>query len=67
MYERAEEIVRDEAPWIPTFNSRTFELWQPWMRGYTTHAVIRGRFNDVWFDRGQAERVAALSALRGPR
>lgn len=56
-YERVEEIVRDEAPWIPTVSSRTFEVWQPWVRGYHTHAVVRGRFNDVWIDRNEAARV----------
>lgn len=63
MYERAEEIVRDEAPWVPTFNSRTFEIWQPWVRGYVPHAVIRGRFNDVWIDRSAGLAVAALGPL----
>ena len=62
-YERAEEIVRDEAPWVPTFNSRTFEVWQPWLRGYVRNAVIRGRFNDVWFDRDGPVGIAAI----GPR
>lgn len=57
-YERAEEIVRDEAPWIPTLNSRTFELWQPWVRGYERHPVQRGYFNDVWIDRGEGAKAA---------
>lgn len=62
-YERAEEIVRDEASWIPTLGPRTFELWQPCMRGYRAHAVIRGRFNDVWLDRGEARAEAAAALL----
>ena len=64
-YERAEEIVRDEASWIPTLGPRTFELWQPWVRGYQKHAVVRGRFNDVWIDRGEG-RPAGVSALLPP-
>jgi ABC-type dipeptide/oligopeptide/nickel transport system permease subunit/ABC-type transport system substrate-binding protein len=63
LYERAEEIVRDEAPWIPTMSSRTFELWQPWVRGYTRHAVLRGRFNDVWIDRGKGQPIALRRPL----
>jgi ABC-type dipeptide/oligopeptide/nickel transport system permease subunit/ABC-type transport system substrate-binding protein len=50
-YERAEAIVRDEAPWIPTFGNRRFEIWQPCLHGYVEHAVIPARFNDVWLDR----------------
>lgn len=53
-YARAEEIIRDEAPWVPTFVSRTYELWHPYLRGYEEHAVIASRFNDVWLDRGGA-------------
>lgn len=61
-YERAEEIIRDEAPWIPTLGPRTFELWQPWVRGYLRHAVVRGRFNDAWIDRGEGAPLAALAS-----
>ena len=64
-YERAEEIVRDEAPWIPTFGNRRFELWQPCLHGYVEHPVIPARFNDVWLDRRPA-KVAAREALTHP-
>lgn len=67
LYERAEEIVRDEAPWIPTLNPRSFELWQPWLRGYVRHPVIRGRFNDVWIDRGEARSPIAFGPIGGRR
>ena len=64
-YERAEAIVRDEAPWIPTFGNRRFEIWQPCLHGYVEHPVIQARFNDVWLDRRPAE-VAARDALTHP-
>lgn len=48
LYHRAEEIVRDEAPWVPTHVSRVFELWQPRVRGYRPHPIIGPRFADVW-------------------
>ena len=64
-YERAETIVRDEAPWIPTFGNRRFELWQPCLHGYAEHPVIPARFNDVWLDRRPAP-LAAREALTHP-
>jgi len=66
-YEHAEEIIRDEAPWIPTLAPRTFELWQPWVRGYLRHVGTRGRFNDTWLDRGAREGLAALTPRRRRR
>jgi ABC-type oligopeptide transport system substrate-binding subunit len=52
LYLRAEEIVRDEVPWVPTYGTRSYEIWQPHVHGYAPHAVIRQRFADVWIDRG---------------
>jgi len=62
LYLRAEEIIRDEAPWIPTHGTRTYELWQPYVHGYAPHPVLRQRFADVWIDRG-AEGALSLSGL----
>jgi ABC-type dipeptide/oligopeptide/nickel transport system permease subunit/ABC-type transport system substrate-binding protein len=64
LYLRAEEIIRDEAPWIPTHGSRTYELWQPYVRGYGAHPVLRQRFADVWLDRGGAPALTALLPRR---
>jgi ABC-type transport system substrate-binding protein len=66
-YERAEAMVRDEAPWIPTLTPRTFEIWHPWVRGYRPHAVVRGLFNEVWIDRGEARPTALVAPLGGRR
>jgi ABC-type transport system substrate-binding protein len=52
LYLRAEEIVRDEAPWVPTYGTRSFEICQPHVHGYAPHPVLRQRFADVWIDRG---------------
>jgi ABC-type transport system substrate-binding protein len=51
LFTRAEEIIRDEAPWAPTHAPRLFELWQPYVRGYVPHPVIPQRFRDVWIDK----------------
>ena len=69
LYLRAEEIIRDEAPWIPTYGTRSYELWQPYVHGYAPHPVLRQRFADVWIDRGDAPRLAQVlpSLYRGRR
>jgi ABC-type dipeptide/oligopeptide/nickel transport system permease subunit/ABC-type transport system substrate-binding protein len=64
LYLRAEEIVRDEAPWIPTHGSRVYELWQPHVRGYAPHPVLRQRFISVWLDRGGGELTAMAPGRR---
>ena len=61
LYLRAEEIVRDEAPWIPTYGTRTYELWQPDVRGYAPHPVLRAAV------RGRVARSQRGSSARGAR
>ena len=61
-YARAEAIVRDLAPWVPTYTSRVFELWHPYVRGYERYAVISPRFNDVWIDPEARAARAPLAA-----
>lgn len=50
LYAKAEEIVRDEAPWVPSYGSRMMELWQPYVQGYDPHPILPQRFHDVWLD-----------------
>jgi ABC-type dipeptide/oligopeptide/nickel transport system permease subunit/ABC-type transport system substrate-binding protein len=64
-YERAEEIIRDEAPWIPTYGTRRFELWQPCLHGYAPSKSAE-RFTDVWLARSSSP-PAALGAPLGGR
>jgi ABC-type transport system substrate-binding protein len=52
LYERAEEIVRDEAPWIPLYTHRSIHLWQPRVRGYQPHPFEPLRVRDVWLADG---------------
>jgi ABC-type transport system substrate-binding protein len=52
LYQRAEEIVRDEAPLVPVYGARALALFQPRVRGYVAHAVLPERYRDVWLDRG---------------
>ena len=64
LYLRAEEIVRDEAPWIPTHGTRAHELWQPYVHGYAPHPFLKQRFADVWIDRGGAPDLQPPGAPR---
>jgi ABC-type dipeptide/oligopeptide/nickel transport system permease subunit/ABC-type transport system substrate-binding protein len=66
LYLRAEKIVRDEAPWIPTHGTRGYELWQPYVRGYEPNPVVHQQFAGIWIDRGD-EPVALASPFGRPR
>jgi len=48
LFLRAEQIVRDEAPWIPTYVTRTLVVWQPKVRGFRPNPVWPMRVRDVW-------------------
>lgn len=48
LYQDAERIVRDEAPLIPVYGTRSLQLHQPRVRGYEPHPVIALRLRDVW-------------------
>jgi ABC-type dipeptide/oligopeptide/nickel transport system permease subunit/ABC-type transport system substrate-binding protein len=63
LFERAEQIIRDEAPWVPTHSPQLFELWQPYVRGYVPHPILPQRFRNVWLDehaRKQAQQRTAM-------
>jgi len=65
LFLRAEQIVCDEAPWAPTYSPRIFEIWQPYLRGYTPHPVIPQRFRDAWIDAASLAEARASHHL-GP-
>lgn len=48
LFARAERIVADEAPWIPTHASRALEVWQPRLRGYVPNALSPLDFSATW-------------------
>ena len=48
LYQRAEAIVRDEAPLIPVYWNRNLQLHQPRVHGYRPHPVIRMQLREVW-------------------
>ncbi|HRI66307.1 MAG TPA: ABC transporter substrate-binding protein, partial [Polyangium sp.] len=65
LFQRAEEIIRDEAPWVPTHSPQLFEVWQPYVHGYKPHPLIPQRFRDVWIDKQKLARSETRSSL-GP-
>ena len=52
LFLRAEQIVRDEAPWIPTYVTRSLFVWQPRVRGYRPNPIWPLRVRDVWLSEG---------------
>ncbi|MBW2456329.1 MAG: ABC transporter permease subunit [Deltaproteobacteria bacterium] len=64
LYEQAETIVRDEAPWIPVYANRVLQVWQPYVRGYRPHPVEWMRLRDVWLDHG-ADEASAVGGTGG--
>ncbi|WP_437803276.1 ABC transporter substrate-binding protein [Sorangium sp. So ce693] len=62
LYDRAERIVRDRAPWVPTYTARQLELWHPYVRGHEGAAALTSRLHEVWLDPS-----ARPSAGGGPR
>jgi ABC-type dipeptide/oligopeptide/nickel transport system permease subunit/ABC-type transport system substrate-binding protein len=61
-YAEAEAIVRDEAPWVPAYTVRAFEIWQPYLRGYEPHPVLGLDFGDAWLDPAGARDGAVARA-----
>jgi ABC-type transport system substrate-binding protein len=63
LYRRAEEIVRDEAPWAVAYGYRRYEVWQGYVRGYRPHPFAQQDIGAVWLDRTQrtARAQAPLS------
>jgi ABC-type dipeptide/oligopeptide/nickel transport system permease subunit/ABC-type transport system substrate-binding protein len=62
LYAEAERVVRDLAPWVPTYSPRVYEVFQPYVRGYEPEPLRPQRFAEVWLD----ERGRALARARGP-
>ncbi len=63
-FARAEEIVIDEAPWIPTTSPRTVELSQPWLFGYEPNPVVALDFTRTFLARGPSQHASGLLDLR---
>ena len=58
LYEDAERVVCDEAPWAFEYAYRFFHVHQPYVRDYRTHPVWATDVNRVWIDRDARARPA---------
>ena len=48
LWQRAEEIVHEQAPLVPVYTQRSLQVQAPQVRGYKPHPVISLRVKDVW-------------------
>lgn len=66
LFHRADEIVRDQAPWAVVFGYRYYDVWQPYLHGYRPHPRVQQRLAFVWLDLEEKRRaLAARSAPPG--
>jgi len=65
LYREANAILCDEAPWAFTFGHHTFDVRQPYVRGFAPHPVWPLEVSGVWLDRaGEALEHALGGGLR---
>ncbi len=48
LFARAEQIVADEAAWIPTHSARALEVWLPRLKGYAPNPLAPLDFSRTW-------------------
>lgn len=65
MYRRAEEIVRDDAPWAIGYGARNFEITQPYLHGYKVDRTHISDVRWVYIDQEERERVLRRGRGRG--
>jgi ABC-type transport system substrate-binding protein len=64
MYDEADRIVCDDAPWAFDFNDRRWNAYQPYVRNFRDHKVWNVYMNETWLDRSQ-KAVAARAGVLG--
>ncbi len=47
MYQRVEQMVMDDAPWVPLVHTERYVAMQPWIKGYTLHPMWSARYEYV--------------------
>lgn len=69
LYERAEDMLLDDAPWVFVYTPVAVSVTQPYLRGWVPHPVWNDWVGDAWLDlprrRWTRERAAAQRAY-GP-
>ena len=64
LHRRADEIVRDEAPWAVAYGYRYYDVWQPYLHGFKPHPRVQQQVGFTWLDEVRKRR--ALQARHAP-
>jgi ABC-type transport system substrate-binding protein len=56
MYDRAEQIIVDDAPWVILYYPVTYIIRQPWVHDYVINPMRPTRFEHVWVSAHVNER-----------
>jgi len=56
LYDQAEKIIVDDAPWAPLYNPVTYVIRQPWVHDYILNPMRPTRFDRVWLSPHPARR-----------
>ena len=48
LYNRAEELVVADAPWVFLYNPVAYMIRQPWVNGYVLNPMRPTRLEQVW-------------------
>ncbi len=51
LYQQAEVIIVEEAPWVFLFHPFLYKLSQPWLRGPKLHPIWPSRFERMWIEK----------------
>lgn len=51
MYQQAEQMVMDDAPWVPLVHTERYVAYQPWVEGYHLHPMWSSRYEFVRVNR----------------
>lgn len=51
MYQKAEKIIVDDAPWIFILHTERYVVHQPWIKGFTLHPMWSARYEYVKVDK----------------
>jgi ABC-type transport system substrate-binding protein len=50
-YQKAEEVVAEDAPWVFLYHPTDYRLCQPWVQGFQMHPVWAARFDKLGLER----------------
>ena len=51
MYQQVEQMVVNDAPWVPLYHSERYIVTQPWVKGYKLHPAWSARYEYVEVNR----------------